>query len=123
MSCGVGRTHSSDLMLLWLWRQLAAVAAIQPLAWELPYATGAALKSKRRSCCCGAVETNLTRNHEVQVRSLASLSGLRIGIAMSCGVGHRCSSDPMLLWLWCGLMASALIQPLAWKPPRAAVRP
>ena len=20
---------------------------------------------------------------------------------MSCGVGHRCSSDPALLWLWC----------------------
>uniref|UniRef100_A0A8W4FIM3 Zinc finger protein 446 n=1 Tax=Sus scrofa TaxID=9823 RepID=A0A8W4FIM3_PIG len=30
------------------------------------------------SSCCGAAETNPTRNHEVVVRSLASLSGLRI---------------------------------------------
>ena len=38
-----------------------------------------------------------------QVRSLALISGLRInaqGIAMSRGVGCRCGSDPVLLWLW-----------------------
>ena len=29
---------------LWLWCRPAAAVAIQPLAWELPYATGAALK-------------------------------------------------------------------------------
>ena len=31
-------------MLLWLWHRLAATAPIQPLAWELPYAAGVALK-------------------------------------------------------------------------------
>ena len=31
-------------MLLWLWCRPAAAAPIQPLAWELPYATCAALK-------------------------------------------------------------------------------
>ena len=36
--------QSSDLALLWLWRRLAAVALIGPLAWELPYAKGEALK-------------------------------------------------------------------------------
>ena len=36
---------------------------------------------------------------------------------MSCGVGHRHGLDPTLLWLWCGLAAIALIQPLAWEPP------
>jgi len=36
-------------------------------------------------------------------------------IAMSCGVGHRCSSDPALLWLWYRLEAVALFQPLAWE--------
>ena len=35
-------------MLLWLWCKLAAVALIQHLAWELPYAAGATLKKKRR---------------------------------------------------------------------------
>ena len=38
---------------------------------------------------------------------------------MSCGVGHRCGSDPMLLWLWCKPAATAPIQPLAWEPPNA----
>ena len=46
---------------------------------------------------------------------------LQLGIAMSCGIGHRYGSDTMLLWLWCGPAATALIEPLAWKtqPPYA----
>ena len=44
MSCGVGHRHSSDLALLWLWCSLAAIAPTQPVAWEFPYAVGAALK-------------------------------------------------------------------------------
>ena len=36
---------------------------------------------------------------------------------MSCGVGRRCSSDPMLLWLWHRPSATALIRPLAWELP------
>ena len=39
---------------------------------------------------------------------------------MSCGVRHRCSSDPALLWLWCRPAATAPIRPLAWEPPYAA---
>ena len=35
MSYGVGRRCGLDLMWLWLWYQPAAVALIQPLAWEL----------------------------------------------------------------------------------------
>ena len=45
MSWGVGHRCSLDPELLWLW--LAAAAPIQLLAWELPYATGVALKSKK----------------------------------------------------------------------------
>ena len=48
MSCDVGCRCSSDPACLWLWRRPAAVAPIQPLAWELPYAMGAALKRKKR---------------------------------------------------------------------------
>ena len=47
ISCGVGCRCSSDLMLLWLWCRPAAAAPMQLLAWELPYAMGAALKSKK----------------------------------------------------------------------------
>ena len=43
MSCGVGH-RGLDLALLWLWRGPEAVALIRPLACELPYAVGAALK-------------------------------------------------------------------------------
>ena len=38
---------------------------------------------------------------------------------MSCGIGLRRSSDPALLWLWCRLAATAMIQSLAWEPPHA----
>ena len=46
MSCGVGHRRSSDPTLLWLWYRPVAIAPIQPLAWEPPYATGTALKNK-----------------------------------------------------------------------------
>ena len=38
----------SDLALLWLWCRLAATAWIPPLAWEPPYAPGAAVKMTER---------------------------------------------------------------------------
>ena len=41
-----GCRHSSDLALLWLWCELAAL--IQFLAWELPYATGEAPKKRKK---------------------------------------------------------------------------
>ena len=38
---------------------------------------------------------------------------------MSCGVGCRRGSDPVLLWLWRRPAAIAPIRPLAWEPPYA----
>ena len=38
-------------------------------------------------------------------------------MAVSRGVGCRHGNDPA--WLWCGLAATAPIQPLAWEPPYA----
>ena len=57
MSYGVGSRRGSDPVLLWLWRRPAATALIRPLAWEPPYAVGAALektknKNKRKTCGC-----------------------------------------------------------------------
>ena len=39
--CGLGLTW------LWLWHRPAAAGLISPLAWELPYAVGVALKKKK----------------------------------------------------------------------------
>ena len=47
MRYGVGHRHGSDPVLLWLWQRPAAVAVIQPIAWELQYAAGMALKKKK----------------------------------------------------------------------------
>ena len=42
ISSGVGRRHGLDL-----WHRPAAVALTEPLAWELPYAAGTALKKQK----------------------------------------------------------------------------
>ena len=49
MSCGVGHRRGSDLALLWLCYRTAATALIKPLAWEPPYATGAAPEKGKKT--------------------------------------------------------------------------
>ena len=56
---------------------------------------------------------NPTRNHEVE----GSIPGL--AVAVTCSVGCRHCSEPLLLWLWCRPVATVLIRPLAWEPPYA----
>ena len=48
MSCGVGCRHGSDPALLWLWCRPVAAAPIGLLAWEHPYAAGAALEKAKK---------------------------------------------------------------------------
>ena len=77
----------SDPELSWLWCRLAAVVLIRPLAWELPHAVGVALKSKikqqtkmltERVTIVVQRKRNWLGTMRLQVRSLASLSWLRI---------------------------------------------
>ena len=49
----------------------------------------------------------------MQAGPLASFRG---GIAMSCGVGCRCGSDHVFLWLWSRLAAVVSIRLLTWEP-------
>ena len=59
----------------------------------------------------GSVVTNLTHIHE-DVGLIPGLThGLGSGVALSCGVGDRHSSD--LVWHWHRLAPAALIRPLA----------
>ena len=60
MCYGAGHRPSLDPVLLWLWHRLAAVALIQPLAWELPYATGVTLKKFFSSAFNDVVNTVVT---------------------------------------------------------------
>jgi len=53
MNCGVGHRRGLDPVLLWLWCRLAAAALIGPIVWELPYASGAALKRKKKRLSVG----------------------------------------------------------------------
>ena len=57
MSCGVGHRLGLDPVLLWLWHRLAAAALIRPLAWEPPYALGAALKRPKKKKLVKEIES------------------------------------------------------------------
>ena len=48
MSCAIGHTCGLDPVLLWLWRGPVVTAPIRPLAWEPPYATGAAQEMSKK---------------------------------------------------------------------------
>ena len=48
MSCGVGLSGGSDMVLLWLWCRLVATAPTRLLAWEPPHAAEAALEMAKR---------------------------------------------------------------------------
>ena len=49
-SCGVGHRCDTAMaqVLPWLWHRLVAAAPIQPLAQELPYATGVPIERKEK---------------------------------------------------------------------------
>ena len=51
VTCGVGHRCGSDMALLWLilWCTPAAAGPSQPLAGEISYARGAALKRKKKN--------------------------------------------------------------------------
>ena len=65
---GVGRRFDLDPTWLWLWYRPAALALIRPLAWELSYAEGAALKKKKdkkKNSPCGENSGSTLNNSPV----------------------------------------------------------
>ena len=47
VSCGVDCRQGLDLALLWLWRRLAPIVLIRPLAWVSPYAMSMTTPQKK----------------------------------------------------------------------------
>ena len=106
MSCGVGGRCGSDLVLLWLWCRQVATAPIRPLAWEPPYATGAALKSQKtkkkkkkkerkklvEGCCSRSLEAQerllVYRPKEGESQNSMALSGEICHPKSACCVGN-----------------------------------
>ena len=72
----MGRRRGSDPALLWFWGRLVAAAQIEPLAWETPYAAGAAKKwqkekkkkkKKKMECLIESGHEACTHCHTPQV--------------------------------------------------------
>ena len=77
MSFGVGHRHSSDLALLYLWCRPEATALIQPLAWELPYAAGVALKRPKKKKKRKKEKRKITFHpHDKSIEEISSFSFL-----------------------------------------------
>ena len=70
MSSGVGCRRGRDPAFLRLWCRPATAALIQPLVWELPYATGAALgrkegrKERKKEECLSLLWTGISQPAE-----------------------------------------------------------
>ena len=64
--------------MLWLWHRLAATAPIRPLAWEPPYAVGAALEKVKRQKIINKKIKETTRDNKTHKCNLCSLIGLQI---------------------------------------------
>ena len=65
-----------DLVLLWLWYRLVVTTLIRPLAWESPYAAGAAIKRKKKR----------TNNPNLQDRLLEHL---KLGFGSHTSIPHH----------------------------------
>ena len=90
MSCGVGRRRGLDLMWLWLWCRPAAVVPTRTLAWELPYATGEALKRQKKKKIVGQM-LSVWQSSRGQHALSGSLTVGRQLIPFSTEQFHTCS--------------------------------
>ena len=89
MSCSIGHGCGLDLVLLWLWHRLAALALIRPLAWEPLYAVVVALKKQKLN------KMNKYKNYRIS-RTGDFWCCLFLGEEI--GSGERFTFHPKLTW-------------------------
>jgi len=96
MSCGLGHRGISDLVLPWLWHRPAAAVQIWPLAWEPPYATGAALKRQK--------EKKKIDTHSKSMLDHPSVNSINLGTTFSKSPSLYSSrlvlAKRELVWVW-----------------------
>ena len=74
---------------------------------------------KMKRCLCGSKVMNPTSIYEdMGFFPWPHSAGSGSSVAVSCGVGHRCSTYATLLWLW--PTAAAPVWPLDWELPNAS---
>ena len=73
MSFGVGCRCGLDPKLWWLWCMLEATAAIQPLAWEPPYAMAVALKRQEEEKKLKQTGGNIDNLQEILCKAIKDL--------------------------------------------------
>ena len=98
MSCGTGHRHGLDLALLWLWCRPTAIALIRRVAWELPFATGMALKRqkiKRRERTQTRHQTNHVPESVLFCSNKDTTSGTAAAIGVLLGEGGVVHSNPL----------------------------
>ena len=79
---------------------------------------------KLGSSHCGTTETYLTRIHDDVGLNPGLAQWVRVlALPWAVMLGCRCSSDPVLPWLWCRPAAVSLIQSLPWELPYALKSP
>ena len=104
MSCGVCHRHSLDSVSLWLWCRLTAVAPIQPLAWEPPYAVGEALNTHTHAHAHTRVRahthTHTNSNNRIKTKVLLNWPPQLPGTPPPGHLGDQVSTSPGLCRCW-----------------------
>ena len=80
----VGWRLGSDLVLLWLWYRSAGTGPIWPLAWELAYATGVALKRQKEKKKKKILNPEKRYGLKVQTWEWSSRWKLKLWLEWSC---------------------------------------